>query len=234
MHRSSTRATAVALCLLAAVLCVAALLIYLLFKHYLPGLWQAFSAGDEDAIAAFLDSKSFAKGILILWFLNFVQVLSIVIPAMPVQLAAGIGCGTWIGFLVSFTAAVSANLAVYCVARRITKVLAALSEDHPKLGKFLSTLQSSENAAYYTFLAFLTPGLPNGLVPYAAASAGISAKSFAVALITALPVPTLLTCYAGSLVVQGNVFFSALLIVGLYVLVAVLFSKRKKYAKKMI
>lgn len=233
MQRSSKRSVIFAFCILFAILCVAGVLIYLFFKFQLPGLWSVFSSGDKEALTAYLDNRDLLSGILISWFLNFVQVISIVIPAMPVQLAAGLSCGTGVGFLVSYSASVVANLLVFLYAKRFSVALSMLAENHPKLGKFLNYLKSSPNAAYYTMLAFLTPGLPNGIVPYAAANAAVPPKSFVLALLAALPVPTLLTCYAGSLMAQGNVIFAAAMLVALYALVAFLFSKRKTFASKM-
>lgn len=41
------------------------------------------------------DKRGRLRSFLTLWFLAFVQVVSLVIPAMPVQLAAGIAYGPW-------------------------------------------------------------------------------------------------------------------------------------------
>ena len=77
----------------AAVILVMVLLIIETFRLLLPGLWTAFSSGDEQALSDYLTSEGRLRSFLTLWFLAFVQVVSLVIPAMPVQLAAGIAYG---------------------------------------------------------------------------------------------------------------------------------------------
>ena len=81
----------------AAVILVMVLLIIETFRLLLPGLWTAFSSGDEQALSDYLTSEGRLRSFLTLWFLAFVQVVSLVIPAMPVQLAAGIAYGPWSG-----------------------------------------------------------------------------------------------------------------------------------------
>ena len=103
----------------AAVMLVMVLLIIETFRLLLPGLWTAFSSGDEQALSDYLTSEGRLRSFLTLWFLAFVQVVSLVIPAMPVQLAAGIAYGPWKGFVTSFSASVAANFLVFLLARRL-------------------------------------------------------------------------------------------------------------------
>ncbi len=105
----------------AAVILVMVLLIIETFRLLLPGLWTAFSSGDEQALSDYLTSEGRLRSFLTLWFLAFVQVVSLVIPAMPVQLAAGIAYGPWKGFVTSFSASVAANFLVFLLARRLAK-----------------------------------------------------------------------------------------------------------------
>ena len=132
------------------------------------------------------------------------QVLSLVIPAMPVQLAAGLAYGPWLGFLTSFSASAVANMSVYLLARRLAPVIRRLVADTPKAAKLLDSVRSSKDPWFYTILAFITPGLPNGIIPYAAANAGMRPKQFLAAIFISLPFPTLLTCAAGSFILEGN------------------------------
>ena len=110
----------------AAVILVMVLLIIETFRLLLPGLWTAFSSGDEQALSDYLTSEGRLRSFLTLWFLAVVQVLSLVIPAMPVQLAAGLAYGPWMGFLTSFSASAVANMSVYLIARRLVPVIRRL------------------------------------------------------------------------------------------------------------
>ena len=155
-----------ALLVVAAVVIVTVLLIVETFRLLLPGLWTAFSAGDEQALSDYLTSQGRLRSFLTLWFLAVVQVLSLVIPAMPVQLAAGLAYGPWLGFVTSFSASAIANMSVYLMARRLAPVIRRLVADNPKAVKLLDSVRRSKNPWFYTILAFITPGHPWHPVPW--------------------------------------------------------------------
>ena len=210
----------------AAVILVMVLLIIETFRLLLPGLWTAFSSGDEQALSDYLTSEGRLRSFLTLWFLAFVQVVSLVIPAMPVQLAAGIAYGPWKGFVTSFSASVAANFLVFLLARRLAKVIELLTANSPKANKLLNSVRNSKNPWFYTILAFITPGLPNGIIPYAAAHANMKPKQFFAAVCISMPIPTLLTCLAGSYLVTGDWLFTVLIEGGMFAVVGLLFHKR--------
>ena len=205
------------------------LLIIETFRLLLPGLWTAFSSGDEQALSDYLTSEGRLRSFLTLWFLAFVQVVSLVIPAMPVQLTAGIAYGPWKGFVTSFSASVAANFLVFLLARRLAKVIELLTANSPKANKLLNSVRNSKNPWFYTILAFITPGLPNGIIPYAAANAGMRPKQFLAAIFISLPFPTLLTCAAGSFMLEGNWLFTVLTGIVLFSFVGILFFNRTKF-----
>jgi len=213
----------------AAIILVMVLLIIETFRLLLPGLWTAFSSGDEQALSDYLTSEGRLRSFLTLWFLAFVQVVSLVIPAMPVQLAAGIAYGPWKGFVTSFSASVAANFLVFLLARRLAKVIELLTANSPKANKLLNSVRNSKNPWFYTILAFITPGLPNGIIPYAAANAGMRPKQFLAAIFISLPFPTLLTCAAGSFMLEGNWLFTVLTGIVLFSFVGILFFNRTKF-----
>ena len=213
----------------AAVMLVMVLLIIETFRLLLPGVWTAFSSGDEQALSDYLTSEGRLRSFLTLWFLAFVQVVSLVIPAMPVQLAAGIAYGPWKGFVTSFSASVAANFLVFLLARRLAKVIELLTANSPKANKLLNSVRNSKNPWFYTILAFITPGLPNGIIPYAAANAGMRPKQFLAAIFISLPFPTLLTCAAGSFMLEGNWLFTVLTGIVLFSFVGILFFNRTKF-----
>lgn len=93
---------------------------------------DCISSGDEQALSDYLTSEGRLRSFLTLWFLAFVQVVSLVIPAMPVQLAAGIAYGPWKGFVTSFSASVAANFLVFLLARAWQKSLNCSQRTAPR------------------------------------------------------------------------------------------------------
>lgn len=109
---------------------------------------------------------------------------------------------------------------------RLAKVIELLTANSPKANKLLNSVRNSKNPWFYTILAFITPGLPNGIIPYAAAHANMKPKQFFAAICISMPIPTLLTCLAGSYLVTGDWLFTVLIEGGMFAVVGLLFHKR--------
>ena len=124
------------------------------------------------------------------------------------------------------SASVAANFLVFLLARRLAKVIELLTANSPKANKLLNSVRNSKNPWFYTILAFITPGLPNGIIPYAAAHANMKPKQFFAAVCISMPIPTLLTCLAGSYLVTGDWLFTVLIEGGMFAVVGLLFHKR--------
>ena len=176
-ERANKREKRLAMLVVAAVVVVTVLLIVETFRLLLPGLWTVFSAGDEQALSDYLTSQGRLRSFLTLWFLAVVQVLSLVIPAMPVQLAAGLPMGRGSAFDELFRPAV-ANMSVYLLARRLAPVIRRLVADNPKAAKLLDSVRSSKDPWFYTILAFITPGCPTASSPTPPPTPGCAPSSF--------------------------------------------------------
>lgn len=233
MQKQESRSAAISLAGIAFIIMIALGLVVELIRIYAPGVWAAFSSGDGNALESCFEGTDRGYSIFLLWVLSFVQILSIVLPAMPVQLVAGIVLGPWLGTFVCLTAYFAAHMAVFAAAKRAHKLLNTIAATNPKLGKLMNTLSVSRNRTYLTVVVLLAPGLPNGMIPYAAANSGMSAKRYLLALCIALPLPTLVTCIAGRGILAGNLLISIVMLVTLYVLVAVLFAKRDQLPEKI-
>lgn len=227
-EHANTREKRLAALAVAVVVLVTVLLIVETFRLLLPGLWSAFSAGDEQALSAYLTSQGRLRSFLTLWFLAVVQVLSLVIPAMPVQLAAG-PCLWAVARLCDELFRLGR-----CQPHRLSRRAAAGTGHPPPDCRQCQGHQAAEQRAQqqrpvvYTILAFITPGLPNGIIPYAAANAGMRPKHFIAAIFISLPFPTLLTCAAGSFILEGNWFFTVLTGIVLFSFVGILFFNRTR------
>ena len=81
-------------------LAVAFILIYFAFKETIPDLMPMLKKGDVDEIQAYIRSSSKWKGIMCTALLQILQVFSIVISGIPVQVAAGVVYGTIFALLI--------------------------------------------------------------------------------------------------------------------------------------
>ena len=219
MEKQQSRSAAISLAVIAFVILVAIGLVVELIRLYAPGVWAAFSSGNGNAC--------------LLWLLSFVQVVSIVLPSLPIQLVAGIVLGPWIGTAVCLSAGILSHMTVFALGKRAKKLLNTVAVTNPKLGKLMNVLSVSRNRTYVTVMVLLAPGLPNGMIPYAAANSGIVAKAYLLALCVALPLPTLITCAAGKGILAGDWLISVIMLGALYAIVGVLFVNRDRLPDKV-
>ena len=216
-----------ALAAIAAAVLLAVLLVYLMIRMYLPGFIEAIKTKDAAVVESYFDSLGHWQTYILMWFFAYLQVVSIVIPAALVRVVAGAVCGSRMGTLIVYTSNIAAHLSVFVVASHARRLLQYISEERPTFGKMLDTLQFSENRTYYIAMALLTPGLPNWVIPYAAANSRMKWYTFLLALIIALPLPIYFTCLAADFLPPGDWAFSIMSIVGLWLFVGLLFIGRK-------
>ena len=178
----------------------------------IPGLLQALRSGGEGTIEDYLAEMAGVKGMVCTGLLQFFQVISIVIPGMPIQFAAGIVYGVWRGFLLCHLSYLAANICVFCVARHFKGRIENLGLMKKKSGK-LDFIRKSSYPAYMTALACLIPVLPNGIVPYVACQTKLTVRRFAVAVWCGSFLPILAMCAVGSRVIAGEYFLAIALFV---------------------
>ena len=203
MQNKSKKSAVRSLAVMVLFLLIAIGLVVELLRIYVPNVWAAFSSGDENALQTCFDGQSTAYSAGLLWLLSFVQILSVVLPAMPVQLVAGIVLGPWLGCAVCLTACMAAHIAVFYAATHAQTSLAALEEASPKLKKARDALSVKRNRTYF------------------------------LALLLALPVPTFVTCLAGDLLLSGVWWVGIAMLAALYILVGVLFLRRDSLPGKI-
>lgn len=233
MQKQESRAAAVSLAVIVFVILIALALVVELLRLYVPGVWAALSSGDGNALESCFEGEGRVYSAGLLWLLSFVQVVSIVLPSLPIQLVAGIVLGPWIGTIVCLSAGIASHMAVFAVGKRAKKLLNTMASTNPKLEKMMNTLSVSRNRTYVTVMVLLAPGLPNGIIPYAAANSGIAAKAYLLALCIALPVPTLIICAAGKGILSGDWIISLVMMAALYAVVAILFVNRDRLPDKV-
>ncbi len=194
------------------------LLIYQSFGTMIPGLIRVLKSGNEKEIADYLSNAGKLDGMLCTIVLQMVQVISIVIPGMPIQIAAGMVYGAFRAFLFTYFGYVSANVIVFAVARHIgTGLVENIS--FKKKSSWLENKFKTIRPEFVVSLACLMPAVPNGIVPYLAARTQITYINFTLAVAMGSGIPILLSCLTGHFILKGNYTFSIISIVLLWTLI---------------
>lgn len=147
-----------------------------------------------------------------------VQQLSAVLPAEPLELAAGYAFGFWKGALVCFAGSLVGAVAIIVLVRLVGDRALALFLSRKRLDD-LERFAASPRFELILFVYFLVPGLPKDLMTYAAALARV--KPLRILLITSVGrVPSIAaSVLASSLAADGDWRAAGVVLAGIVVLV---------------
>ena len=211
---------------LAALVC---LLIYISLKSVLPGFIEVLVNGDNQELQLYLESYETFTAYLIAFLLQFIQIITIFLPSVPIQLAVGFMFGTWKGFLICYLGYVSANAVVFLSGRLLSGSLDKVlpSSSSTKNTKKANKLINSKYPAFMVFIASILPIIPNGLIPHAASKTKTKFASFMLAVGIGC-IPTVFTlCAIGDQLNSYDFLTAALLCLPLFALAAILFWQQK-------
>lgn len=212
--------------LIAAVL----LLVYFSVESVLPGVIDLIAKGNGADVQQYLSQFTNLRGCFIGFLLQFVQIITIFLPSIPIQIAMGIVFGVWRGFLICFLGYNAASALIFVAARKLGDSLEKLlpSKKVNEKGETKKrAILDSEHPAFRVFLATLFPMLPNGLIPYAAAKTKVRFPAFMLAVGTGC-IPTILTlCAVGKKLIGGDFLSAALFTLPLLALFLILFWQQK-------
>lgn len=211
------------------------ILAYIAFKdtfHDLPYLFKLLREGKPEKIETFLAKQGRWKGLLVIYFFSIIQVVSIIIPGMAIQVAAGVIYGWWEAFIVCYLGFVTGNCLVFLFARRIgsgfTDHFVAKQKDSWLMSKINST-----KPEFVFGMACLIPGIPNGIIPYIAATSKIRAVGYAAAVATTSWLQIVLNCMAGAFLMSGEYLFMILSFAAQIALIAIMIWKRNWFLDRM-
>ncbi len=209
-----------------AMIAVIAILLYISINSVLPGFIDTLAEGDEAALQAYLQTFSSFDGYLVGFLLQFIQIITIVLPSVPIQIATGFIFGTWRAFIICYTGYVSANAVVFIAGRALNggleKLLPTSGSKSVSSGK-AQKLMDSKYPAFTVFLASILPIIPNGAIPYAASKTKMKFSSFIIAVAVGC-IPTVYTvCAVGGKLNGFDYITAALTFLPLFVLVGILF-----------
>ena len=162
--------------------------------------------------------------------MQFIQIITIALPSVPIQVAVGVIFGTWRGFLVCYLGYISANALIFISVRKLGAKLEQLLPGKPvgKTGsKKKNFITDAKYPAFSVFFASVLPVIPNGLIPYVASKTKIGFRSYMLAVMTGC-IPTVLTlCAVGDQLVEGDFLSAALYVAPLLLFAGLLLWQRK-------
>ena len=181
---------------------------YKLHGHEFVELFRLLESGDQEAISEYLNRQGQWQGMLSVFFISILQVVSIIIPGMAIQIAAGLIFGWWRAFIATYLGFVAGNLLVFLIVRHLGNRIQGLFDDdsEKEVGWLMSKINNA-NSTFVIALACLVPGVPNGIIPYVAAKTDITKKDFTFAIAASCWIQILLNCITGYFIVKGILSF---------------------------
>lgn len=219
MKKLKIKPSVLAVLAIVTVFCIIAAIVYAVIERVAPDLWNVLAHGNQEDIENFVRGAG-AEGVLALFVLQFLQVISIVFPGMPIQITSGIVYGAFKGFLICYSGYFCANLLVFTLARRLgaDRIRELLGSEHSKV----DFIGRSQYPAFMVMIGCMAPVIPNGIVPYAASISRVSRKGFCAGILLGSFPGILIFCAVGNQIMQGNFILAVLLCVLQIVLMIVL------------
>lgn len=172
-------------------------------KAMLPGFLEILESGSREEIERYITSFGTAEGMFLAFLMQFIQIVSIVLPGGPIQIAVGIIFGTVTGFIICHLGYVAANAAVFAVSRKLGNKIEEFFpiEGETSRGNFIT---SSDHPGFMVFLACLVPFMPNGIIPHIAAKTKVSFLDFLLAVYLGSAPCMFLLCAVGGKLMEGE------------------------------
>lgn len=174
-----------------------------LFGPMLPQILEYMRANDEPAMAQYLEEQGEWKGLVSIFLLSIIQVISVVFPGIIIQFTSGMIYSWWKAFIFSYTGFVTGNALVFIFARTFRQ---GMNLNKKKSGWIISTV-NKYNPAFVFSLACLVPGIPNGSIPYAAAASAVSTREYVAAVAISSWIQILSNCIAGHFLMRKQPVF---------------------------
>ena len=175
-----------------------------LYGAQIRELFEVLGRHDEEEFEAYVRAGGILKGMIVIGAAVFIQVISIVIPGMIIQVAAGVVYGWWQAFLICYMSFVAANILVFLAVRRFSR--SALLRSFTISPRLMNRL--NDNDPIFTIaVCYLVPGVPNGIVPHVAGHSGLTLKQFIIAVSSTVWIQILINCSIGYFLIRGQFIY---------------------------
>ena len=189
---------------------------------YIQGLYQ------EGGIQGVLEGvqNAGAVGVILLFCLQFLQIVVAIIPGEVVQFAAGALYGTWLGALIIIVGCVFSSAAVFQIVHKLGAPFVQEMVSTRFLGKFREFEQSGK-LDVTVFVLFLIPGMPKDVFTYLVPLTDMPMGKFLLLANVARVPGILLSTYAANGLLEGRIIQSIVLFAIVLVIAIVAFLKRE-------
>jgi len=211
---------------------VIAILIWIAFGNKIPGLIPLLKEGDGEKIADYLAQETGIKGVIAVILLQMIQVVSIVLPGMAIQVAAGLIYGWLQGFLMCYFGFVLSNLLIFVFARKMGS--GRLREvSMGRTSQWLMEKLNGTKPQFMVVIANMVPAIPNGVIPFIAAKTDITAKEYVTAVAMGSWLQILTSCMAGQFIIQGKWMFTGIAIAFQCLVIVIILLKRDWFISRI-
>ncbi len=199
--------------IMAAFFLLALFLVYFVVMQTMPDVIVLLESGDEAAIEAYLSRDLSASGILCMVLLQMIQVWSIVISGVVVNIAAGVVYGLWRAFAICQLSSTLAHCISFTLCQRLRRHLDRLLPDthHTKL----DLIANSQHPGYMVLTLCFLPILPNGIISVAASRSRLKPWQFGLCMLFGTASGTFVYCWLGSSLIRADWVLSVLLLAGM-------------------
>ena len=199
---------------LVAFIAIMALVCWLLW----PYIHDLFEPGGVDKVINDIRAAG-PMGFLILLALQFLQIVVAFIPGEATQMAAGMLYGPWVGSLILIVGCVLSSAFVFTVVHRLGAPFVRDMVSEKWMTKF-DKFQKSGKLELTIFILFLIPAMPKDVFTYLVPLTEMRMRTFLVLTNVARIPGILVSTYAASGLVDGNVWQS-IVIFAVFAVVAV-------------
>lgn len=171
---------------------VAALIVGGYFLLKASGLWERFDSAEE--IKEFILSGG-VFSYAVFFFIQFVQVTFIPIPAFITTVAGTLVFGPWVTTFISIIAQMLGAILAFVIGRKLGRKVVAWIAGDEQTKKWETELGKGK---YVFFLMMLFPFFPDDILCLIAGLTTMSFKFFTITNLITRPIAIICTCFLGS------------------------------------
>lgn len=174
-----------------------------------PYIHELFEPGGVDRVIHDVREAGLAGGFVLLG-IQFLQIVTVVIPGEVVQIAAGMIYGPWLGAFIIWAGCVISSAFIFVLVRKLgAPFVQAMVSD-----KYMSKFREFERSRKFNiivFVLFLIPGLPKDAFTYITPLTHMSMKAYLLITNIARIPGIVMSTYAAAGLISGDFVESAII-----------------------